>query len=149
MVAGNLSLGPISSLPDDISALLEASLADGHNLVKRLVDDWNDGSNRFDRPGEIALQARLSSTLVGVGGLNRDPYIDDPATGRIRHLYVAREARGQGVGRALVAALLTEARVTFRRVRLRTSQPDASALYESLGFVQVSNEPNASHVLRL
>jgi len=149
MVAGNLSLGPISSLPHDISVLLEASLADGHNLVKRLVDDWNDGSNRFDRPGEIALQARLGSMLVGVGGLNRDPYLDDPATGRIRHLYVARDARRQGVGRALVAALLTEARVTFRRVRLRTSQPDASALYETLGFVEVSNEPNASHVLRL
>jgi len=90
----------MTTLPDDIAALLGASLAEGHNLVKRLVDEWNDGTNRFDRPGEIALQARLGTKLVGVGGLNRDPYMDDPGVGRIRHLYVSPHARRQGVGRS-------------------------------------------------
>jgi GNAT superfamily N-acetyltransferase len=149
MVAGQISLDPMTSLPDDIAALLGASLAEGHNLVKRLVDEWNDGSNRFDLPGEIALEARLGRKLVGVGGLNRDPYLDDPAAGRIRHLYVLPEARRRGVGRSLVLALIAQARPTFSRVRLRTSQPDASLLYMALGFEETGDEPDATHVFRL
>jgi GNAT superfamily N-acetyltransferase len=146
MVADHLSLDPMTSLPDDIAALLGASLAEGHNLVNRFVDEWDDGSNRFDRPGEIALQARWGAKLVGVGGLNRDPYLDDPAVGRIRHLYVSPDARRQGVGRSLVLGLIDEARPTFRRVRLRTSQPEASLLYLALGFEATSDEPDATHV---
>lgn len=149
MVAGQLSVDSITSLPNDIARLLGESLGEGHNLVKRLVDEWDDGSNRFDRPGEIALQARLGGKLVGIGGLNRDPYLDDPAVGRIRHLYVSPGARRQGVGRSLVVALVDVARTTFRRVRLRTSQPEASLLYLALGFEETGDEPDATHVLRL
>lgn len=149
MVADHLSVEPMTSLPDDIARLLGESLADGHHLVKRLVDEWDDGSNRFDRPGEIALGARLGGKLVGVGGLNRDPYLEDPAVGRIRHLYVSPGARRQGVGRSLVVALVDAARPTFRRVRLRTSQPEASLLYQALGFEETGDEPNATHVFRL
>ncbi|HEX6299191.1 MAG TPA: GNAT family N-acetyltransferase [Acidimicrobiia bacterium] len=139
----------MTSLPDDIVALLEASLAEGHDLVRRLVDEWDDGSNRFNRPGEIALQARLGTKLVGVGGLNRDPYLDDPAVGRIRHLYVSPDARRQGVGRSLVLALVEEARPAFRQVRLRTGQPEASLLYLTLGFEESGDEPDATHEIRL
>lgn len=139
----------MTSMPDDIAALLEASLAEGHNLVKRLVDEWEDGSNCFNRPGEIALQARLGTKLVGVGGLNRDPYLDDPEVGRIRHVYVSPDARRQGVGRSLVSALVDEARPSFRRVRLRTRQCEASLLYLTLGFEETGEEPDATHVLRL
>jgi GNAT superfamily N-acetyltransferase len=149
MVADHLSLDPLTSLPDDIAALLAESLAEGHNLVRRLVDDWDDGSNRFDRPGELALQARLGDKLVGVGGLNRDPYLDDPVVGRIRHLYVSPDARRQGVGRSLVLGLIDAARPTFRRLRLRTSQPEASLLYLALGFEATGDELDASHVFRL
>lgn len=149
MVADPLSVDPMTSLPHDIEALLRASLAEGHDLVKRLVDDWNEGSNRFDRPGEIALQARLGARLVGVGGLNRDPYLDDPAVGRIRHLYVLPDARHRGVGRSLVFTLIDQARATFRRVRLRTGQPEASQLYVALGFEETGDEPDATHVFWL
>lgn len=149
MVAGQISLDPMTSLPDDITALLEASLAEGHNLVKRLVEEWDDGSNRFDLPGEILLGARLGHELVGVGGLNRDPYLDDPAVGRIRHLYVLSAARRQGVGRSLVLALIDQARPTFRRVRLRTIQPEAFRFYLALGFEETGDEPDATHVFRL
>ena len=31
--------------------------------------------------------------LVGVCGLNVDPYLDDPSVGRVRHLYVLVAAR--------------------------------------------------------
>lgn len=149
MLADPLAVVSFSSPPDGISTLLEVSLAEGHNLVERLVDDWEDGSNRFDQPGEVALGAWVGSKLVAVGGLNRDPYIEDADVGRIRHLYVSPQARGRGVGRVLVLALLEEARKTFRRVRLRTSQHGASELYLSLGFERIGDEPDATHVFWL
>lgn len=146
MVAG-LVVQPFESLPEDIQALLRVSSEEGHNLVERLVDEWEDGSNRFDRPGEVALEARLDSQLVGVGGLNRDPYLDDPSVGRIRHVYVSPEARSMGVGRVLVMSLVEHARGQFSRVRLRTGNADPSGFYMRLGFVEAPEEPDATHQL--
>ncbi len=148
MVAG-IAVRPFASLPADVSILLTASRAEGHNLVERLVDDWRDGSNRFDRPGEIAFEARIGTRLVGVGGLNRDPYHDDPQVGRIRHVYVSTAARGDGVGTALVTALIGHARGRFTRVRLRTVTSAGSAFYSALGFEETPEEADSTHQLRL
>lgn len=148
MVAG-LGIRPFETLPQDISILLAASRVEGHNLVERLVDDWRDGSNRFDGPGEIALEARVVTRLVGVGGLNQDPYIDDPEVGRIRHVYVSPDARGDGVGGALVTALIGHARGRFTRVRLRTVTSAGSAFYTALGFEEIPEEEDSTHAMRL
>lgn len=147
MVAG-LGVRPFRSLPEDISALLVVSREEGHALVERLVDEWDDGSNRFDRPGETALEARLGSRLVGVGGLNRDPYIDDARVGRIRHLYVSPDVRGIGVGRVLVMTLVDHARSTFDRVRLRTTGSGAADFYGALGFEETPSESDSTHQIR-
>lgn len=146
MVAG-LVVQPFESLPEDIQVLLRVSREEGHKLVERLADDWQDGSNRFDRPGEVALEVRLDSRLVGVGGLNRDPYLDDPAVGRIRHVYVSPDARRLGVGRVLVLSLVEHARGHFSRVRLRTGAAEASGFYMRLGFEVSPDEPDATHQL--
>lgn len=144
MIAG-LVVQPFQSLPEDIQVLLRVSREEGHNLVERLVDDWEDGSNRFDRPGEVALEARLDSRLVGVGGLNCDPYLDDPGVGRVRHVYVSPDARGLEVGRVLVVSLVEHARGQFSRVRLRTGDAETSGFYVRLGFVEAHDEPDATH----
>ncbi|MFP4072899.1 MAG: GNAT family N-acetyltransferase [Actinomycetota bacterium] len=144
MVAG-LVVQSFQSLPGDMGTLLHVSREEGHNLVERLVDDWEDGSNRFDRWGEVALEARLDSRLVGVGGLNRDPYLDDPSVGRIRHVYVSPDARSLGVGRVLVLSLVEHARGHFSRVRLRTGSAKTSGFYLRLGFVEAPDEPDATH----
>lgn len=144
MVAG-LVVQPFQCLPEGIGPLLRVSRAEGHDLVERLVDDWEDGSNRFDRPGEVALEARLGSRLVGVGGLNRDPYLDDPTVGRIRHVYVSPDARGLGVGRVLVMSLVEHARGHFSRVRLRAGPAEASGFYLRLGFDVTPDESDATH----
>ena len=146
MVAG-LVVQPFQSLPEDVGPLLRVSRGEGHDLVERLVDDWEDGSNRFDRPGEVALEALLGSRLVGVGGLNQDPYLDDPTVGRIRHVYVSPDARGLGVGRVLVMTLVERARGRFSRVRLRAGPAGASGFYLRLGFEETPDEPDATHQL--
>lgn len=132
------------ALPHDISILLEAERAEGHRLVLRLAEEWNDGSNRFDQPGEVVLDVRSNGRLVGVGGLNRDPYLDDPTVGRLRYVYVSSEVRGQGVGRLLVERLVDHAREGFDRVRLRTVTTGGSAFYVALGFEEI-DEPNSTH----
>jgi GNAT superfamily N-acetyltransferase len=148
MVAGPV-VQPLDSLPGDIVSLLQDSQVEGHNLVKRLVDEWNDGSNRFDRPGESIFEARVGSRLAAVGGLNRDPYLDDPEVARIRHVYVASDMRGVGVGKALVLAMVEHARSGFTRVRLRTTRPEGSAFYLAIGFQPSTSEVDATHVWRL
>lgn len=143
MVA-DLVIVPFDSLPNDIEALVDAERAEGHRLVVRLVHEWMDGTNRFDKKGEVALEARIDGRLVAVGGLNHDPYLDDPGVGRIRHVYVVPGARGKGVGRHLVERLVDHARVGFRRVRLRTVTPEGTAFYLALGFREV-DEPDGTH----
>ena len=55
----------------------------------------------------------------------------------MKRLYVAPAARGQGLGRALVTAILAEAtRIGYREIML-DSLPvlkEATALYERMGF---------------
>ena len=79
------------------------------SLVRRLVDEWRDGSNRFDRPGEAVFGAWVEGRLVGVCGLNIDPYVRDERMGRVRHLYVLTACRRHGVGRLLMARVIEAA----------------------------------------
>jgi GNAT superfamily N-acetyltransferase len=147
MVAG-LVLSRVESVPADVDELLTPSREEGHDLVERFVAGWESGCNRFDRSGEVFLEARLAGRLVALGGLNRDPYLEDRSVGRIRHVYVHPDARGAGVGRLLVAALLEHARGHFRRVRLRAGPEGAAGFYLALGFVTTSGEDDSTHELR-
>jgi GNAT superfamily N-acetyltransferase len=122
--------------------------SEGFAFVERLAADWETGTNRFDKPGEKLLGAFLGEQLVGVGGLNREPYDPPPSRGRLRHLYVLKAFRGHGIARALVTHLLEAAEPTFNEVRLRTASADAAAFYEHLGF-QRSPISTATHVRQL
>jgi GNAT superfamily N-acetyltransferase len=110
------------------------------------VDEWNDGFNRFDRPGELLAEVRCDGVLCAIGGLNVDPYVDDPAVGRIRHVFVHPSHRRSGVGGALIDFLVDHVRAGFRRVRLRSLRDAGPPFYASLGFT-TTDEINATHVL--
>jgi GNAT superfamily N-acetyltransferase len=108
--------------------------ADGWRNVARLVTDLASGENRFRGRGEALYAARSGGRIVAVGGINVDPYAQDRRTGRLRRLYVLRSARRQGIGRALVAALLAHGRRSFDEIRLHTEDDAAAAFYEAIGF---------------
>lgn len=127
--------------------LAEAEEAGGAFML-RVRDEWVSGVQRFDGPGEFLLGAFLHGELVGVGGVSRDPYEPDPALGRVRHVYVLERLRRQGIGRALMKALVARARPHWPVLRLRTRTSSAAALYESLGFAPSAQE-NETHRLRL
>jgi GNAT superfamily N-acetyltransferase len=114
-----------------------------------LLDDWQSGRNRFAQPGEGLFVAQSGERIIGVCGLNVDPYANDPAVGRVRHLYVLSAFRRQGVGRRLVHEVIAAARGHFRSLRLRTDSPDAARFYSALGFRECPSDPDCTHVLDL
>ena len=119
---------------------------EGFAFLDRLVREWFNGANRFDKPGETLRGAYAGQTLIAVGGLNIDPFASDAMCGRLRHIYVRTAYRAQGVGRQLVDALLRDA--VFNTVRLRTETAPAAAFYRALGFGPVT-DAHATHVVEL
>jgi GNAT superfamily N-acetyltransferase len=136
----------LHALPTDaLARLVAASAGEGFLFLERLRSEWLEGKNRFAGPGEVLLGAYRGPTLVAVGGVTLDPYEGDPALGRLRHLYVAPEARRQGTGASLVRALEDAARPHFRALTLRTDTQEAARFYEALGYTRPPPGGTATH----
>ena len=90
----------------------------------------------FVAPDGTFLVAQLDGTPVGCGGFSRL----DSDTAEVRRMYVAPEARGQGISRALLHRLLAIAHdLGYSRARLETGhrQHEAIGLYQSAGFTLI------------
>jgi hypothetical protein len=131
----------------DIHELVAAANGEGFNFLDRLVSEWNDGTNRFERPEEALLVVETLGRVVGVGGMTRQR----DGVGRVRRFYVHPDFRNRGVGTALLDAILDHARLHYDEVVLWTSQPPAMRLYERLGFAPESDQgpDHATHRLDL
>jgi GNAT superfamily N-acetyltransferase len=134
---------------DALTPLVNESIAEGFELVRRLTTEWESGANRFTRRGEALFVAADREKLVGVCGLNIDPYANDPRIGRVRHLYVAANRRREGIGRALVGKIVAEAAKSFDTLTLRTGSADAAAFYVALGFTPTTRFAGSTHCLQL
>jgi GNAT superfamily N-acetyltransferase len=140
----------ISELPrDGFDALVLDSERAGLSFVRRLADEWAEGQNRFDRLGEALFAALTSGRMIGVCGLNVDPYTAAPRVGRVRHLYVCAAQRHLGAGAQLVRTVIAAARDPFDTLRLSTQNPAAARLYESFGFEPSTGAVDCTHVLAL
>ncbi len=139
----------VTELPKGMASLAAVAHAEGYGMLDRLMVDFNTGANRFDLPGEALFAAERSGELVGIGGLNVDPYFDDPSIGRVRHLYVHPGQRRAGVGRAIVQAVEACAADNFDVLQLFTTSQAASRFYESLGFGVVKGTDRVSHRKRV
>jgi GNAT superfamily N-acetyltransferase len=140
----------LHELPADrVAPLVNESEEEGLQFVARLAEEWSSGRNRFDRPGEVLFGAGLDGRLVGVCGLNVDPYARDPRVGRLRHLYVLTAHRRLGVGGQLVGVVVGAAHGPFTTLRLSTSNPSAARLYESRGFRRQAGDAHCTHVMEL
>jgi GNAT superfamily N-acetyltransferase len=82
------------------------------------------------------LVARADSAVIGVGALK--PV--DSTVAEIKRMYVRPEARGQGIGRAILERLVADARIIgYQVVRLETLKfmSEAHTLYRSAGFKDI------------
>ena len=87
-------------------------------------------------PHGAFVVAWVGSTAAGCGGLRRY----DDRVGELKRMYVTPDRRGEGVARAVLAALEDRARrLGYGRLVLETGvrQPEAIGLYESSGYVEI------------
>ena len=87
----------------------------------------------FTPPRGTFLVAAIDGVDVGCAGLR----LLTAETGELKRMYVEPERRGQGIARALLAAIETAAgELGARAIRLETGemQPEAIALYASSGY---------------
>jgi len=123
-----------------VSQLRDESSREGYSFVEKTIQDWESAENRFSRPGEQLWGLVSINELVGIGGLNYDPYTDDSSIGRVRHLYIRPAFRRKGCATMLMEAIIGQARQHFRVLRLFTANPAAAIFYEALCF-----QPTCAH----
>jgi GNAT superfamily N-acetyltransferase len=146
----DLTIVRLEQLPSDgLAELVAESEAAGFRFLRRLAEEWRDGHNRFAAPGEALFAAARGPQVVGICGLNADPYTGAAGVGRVRHLYVLAALRRRGVGRQLLRAVVAAARGRFGLLRLRTDSEPAARFYEALGFRARDDVPDSTHTLEL
>jgi len=132
---------------DTLIAAEHPDTADVRALLQRHVDLMRASSpeeschvmdpDALHGPGITLLGARTDGVLQGIGALSK---IGD-RQGELKSMHTAQEARGQGLARQLLRALMAQARVDgMTQVSLETgtdpSFAAARALYLSEGFIE-------------
>ena len=123
--------------PDDLVAIMELESATFES------DAWSTESMQSELASLhtyylFAFDPATPDALAGYGGL-----LAPRGSGEadIQTLAVAPSARRNGLGRTLVTALLTESAARGAAevfLEVRADNPNARALYESLGFEQIA-----------
>ncbi len=115
-------------------------------LEERLFvsDAWSRETMRLELAsphGHYLAAVDDAGTLIGYAGAALPA---DGDFGEIQTIGVDAAARGRGLGRALMAALLAEARrrgVPRMLLEVRADNPVAQSLYASLGFETIAVRP--------
>lgn len=118
-------------------ALLHEAALEAQKLYPEFHDPAAPGpTNRPTPPRGAYFVAFAATQPVGMGA--HQPL--DHETSEVRRMFVAREARNQGVARAILMNIEDHARLQgFRRLVLETGNRQLAAirLYESSGFTRI------------
>jgi ribosomal protein S18 acetylase RimI-like enzyme len=130
------TLRPFTAADQDAArALILAGLGERFGFVDETRNpDVDDIAAQYLARGHVFLVAELAGALVGTGALL---FEEDAVTCQLVRVSVRPDLRRQGIARAVVRALLAEARQRGRRrvwVETNEGWHDAIALYELLGF---------------
>ena len=150
-MAENISISVVTS-PEDLAALEELLAQYTDNVRRALIDsgllvvDSSEAQNLNDDylsslhnpPEGCMMLATSDGEPAGCVMMRR---IDDDAC-EMKRLYVREAHRGEGIGWALIAALITYAQdLGFRRMRLSTHifMNPAIELYEQFDFTVIDD----------
>ena len=141
----------INNLLDfDIESLIKESKEEGFRMIERLINDYKDGSNTFNKLGECLFGVfNEEDVLVAIGGLNKDPFSDRRYVGRLRRFYVSKGYRRKGIGSLLVTKIVEEANKYYEVLVLHTETEAAHQFYCTMGFSRGSLYENSSHYMKL
>ncbi|NTF83606.1 GNAT family N-acetyltransferase [Rhizobium rhizogenes] len=143
--SGAVVVRRIVELPDQFDQLLVEAAAEGFDTMSVLQDEWRNGSNRFERPGEMLALATIHDEITGIGGITQD-FVDSSWL-RMRRFYVRPAHRRRGVGRQIALFILEHAKPFDRQIALYADGPEAEAFWPTLGFGPIERE-NTTHVFR-
>jgi GNAT superfamily N-acetyltransferase len=145
---------------DQVRALIRTFVAwhrERHELDRDLIDRYFDAAEferelaalpgKYGPPGGQLLLAKADGEAAGCVALRE---LEDGAC-EMKRMYVDERLRGQGVGFALSARVLTDARALgYRRMRLDTSirQAEALGLYHRMGFTEIEPYYDVADELR-
>ena len=103
-----------------------------------------------EESGRNMVGAFVGTKLVGIVGIGRETSLKEKHRGFIRSMYVAPEARRQGVGKALMGAALEFAQSMsgLRQVNLAVTSGNIAAIatYVRFGFSVCGTSPEALYV---
>lgn len=111
--------------------------------LRRIYQDTDERTEPFDPAslageGSALLVAEDGGDLLACGAIKRL----SPQDAEVKRMYTVPDARGRGLGRAILADLIERGRALgYKRLVLETGdqQPDAVYLYESAGFTRIPN----------
>lgn len=115
------------------------------NLIFDANIDFNETMNnlsKFAPPEGSLLLAVYDSNIVGCAGLRK---INDEV-GELKRMYVQPSHRRKGIGRALLTAIIEEARqIGYSKIWLDSAGflKEAHAIYYALGFQKTQAYPQA------
>ncbi|PGD93970.1 GNAT family N-acetyltransferase [Bacillus wiedmannii] len=129
--------------------LIEESKEEEFNFLIRLISEYENKINIFNKTGECLYGIFQGEKLIGIGGLNEDPYTENNKISRLRRFYIAKEYRRKGLGRLLLVRIISDAKKYFNIVVLNTDTVQGDKFYTSIGFVKGIKFVGASHYLNL
>jgi GNAT superfamily N-acetyltransferase len=133
----------------DITRLVQESEEEGYRFVTRLVNEFEDGSNVFNKTGEVLFCVKKSDgTVVAIGGINQSPFSQESEVGRLRRFYVLDHVRREGVGTLLLQSIIEHAKKHFKEITVRTESAKADAFYRAGGFSFDDSASETTHILR-
>ena len=134
---GGMTIRPATNADADAVRAILFTVLEEYGLLAEHegVDaDLNDIEGNYIRGGGLfEVLVDRTGTVVGMAGL----YPRGKGIAELRKMYLQKSARGRGLGKMLLARLLSRAReLGFSRIELETSSKlvEAIGLYKSFGF---------------
>ncbi|MCQ6335283.1 MULTISPECIES: GNAT family N-acetyltransferase [Bacillus] len=134
-----------NSMEYEFSHLVQDSEEEGFNFLIRLINEYKNKINTFNKTGECLYGIFQGDMLIGVGGLNEDPYTKDNKIGRLRRFYISKDFRRIGLGNLLLNQLLCHAEKYFEVIVLHADTKEGDAFYTANGFVKEELYKGSSH----
>ncbi|RYI26670.1 GNAT family N-acetyltransferase [Bacillus infantis] len=134
----------------DLTHLVKESKEEGFRFLERLVKDYENATNNFNKSGEFLYGLfNKEGALIAIGGVNIDPFSNNEEVGRVRRFYVSRDYRRIGLGRLLLTQIIKDAKPFYKILVLHTDTEQGDKFYTSLGFSKENIYPNSTHYLSL